>query len=278
MLAVVSASPGFAQTPPLSDDQLTAKRQEYGGAMALQYGIDNCDIETTAKQRADVRNKIAELKQQGGISGDISTAELKDALGLKTDDDLKNYCTGLHLTLPGSIAGLLADKPPSEWSKPTQNAQAAPAQPAPAPAASAPSGPKTVAGDWEVEPMSDAPGQCMVTRDYLDKDDNNAENVIIVRNGPDKFGLAFSYAKWNWDAGEKVAASLVTSDAIIDADAKWTADKTGKVLTTFLPNTRLPALKSSAELIVKFNDGDAAFEVPRLNEALAALSACAAGK
>lgn len=282
LLLCVSAGVSLAQTT-LTDEQRKAKTNAYGGAMALQYGITNCDIETTAKQRADVRNKLTELKQQAGLTGDLTDADVKDALDLKTDADLKTFCTGLKLTLPGAIAGLLADKPPSDWYKPAATAEAAPA-PAPAPSQTpstpAPAQPATkmVAGDWEVDPITDSPGSCMVTRDYLDKDDGNAENAVVVRNGPNQFGLAVTYANWNFKVGEKIAASLVSNKTIINGDAQWTADKTGKVLSTFMPNEKLAALRPVDQLIVKFNDGDATFEVPRIAKALDALAACASGK
>jgi hypothetical protein len=278
VLASLLVSAASAQTTP-TDDQLKVKREELGGALALQYGIDNCDIETTLKQRNDVKNKIVELKQQTGMSGDFTLAQVKDMIGLKTDQDAKDFCTGLQVTLPGSIAGLLADKPPGEWSKPAVTAQTTPA---PAPAASpaaTPAGPKTVAGDWEVEPASDTPGECILSRGYNDKSDDNAENAVIVRNHADQALLVLSYAKWNFDAGEKMSASLVTSKSIINGDAKWTADKTGKVISTVIPNNKLSALTEARDnLIVKFEDGDASFEIPRFQEALDALKTCATAK
>jgi hypothetical protein len=271
----------------LTDDQLRAKREVLGGAVALQYGIDNCDIETTLKQRNDVKNKIADLKQQTGMSGDFTPAEIKDMIGLKTDQDVKDFCTGLRMTLPGTIAGMLAEKPPKEWSKPAATAQAAdaasaPSTPAPAASAAPATGSKVktiLDGTWEVEPVDDTPGECIVTHDYNDKNDDDAENAVIVRNHGDQALVVLSYAKWNFDAGEKVAAALVTAKSIINGDANWAADKTGKVISTVIPSGKIAALRKSQDaLIVKFNNGDASFEIPRFSEALDALDACAAGK
>ena len=265
IVACVAATSAFAQSS--SDSQASSKTEQFGAAMGLQYGMDNCDVPTTAKQRADVQAKVAELKQQAGLTGDVSPADIKEALGFKTDEEFKTFCTGLKLTLPGSIAGLLADKPPSEWSKP-KTASAAPA---------APAFPAKVA-DWDVETVQDTPGQCQITRDYFDKNDNNAENVVILRQRSDGVALALTYVKWNWNAGQSVAAPLVTSEAIINGDAKWTADKTGKVLSTLLPTESLQKLRKTDSLVVKFDDGNADFAVPQIGAAIDALSACVKAK
>lgn len=260
-----------AAQPVLAEDTGGAepKASVYGAAMAIQYGIDHCDITTTLKQRTDVKNKIVELKQQAGISGDLSDADMKDAIGLKTDQDLKNYCTGLSMILPGMIADMLANKPTSQWGK----AATASAAPAPAPA----SGPVTV-GDWQIEKFGDAPNDCTATRDYNDPADKNAENTIIIRSGPDQLGLVLQYARWNMTSGDKFSAPLVAPDAVIASDAQWTVDRTGKVIKTSLNPAMLPAIKSATQLIVKFEAGDAAFDVPRIDEAMTALKACTGAK
>ena len=264
----------------LTEEQRKQKTELYGGAMAIQFGIDNCDIETTLKQRNDVKNKIAELKQQANITGELSTADLKEALELKTDADVKQYCIGVKMTLPGMIAALLAEKPPGEWSKGTETAdKSAPAAGDATPTApAAAAGSNKVAGDWEVEPVSDSPGQCTVSRDYFDQGDESAETAVLVRNAPGKLVMAFTYSKWNYKPGETVDAPLVTSESIIDSNAKWTGDKTGKVITYPLSSDKLPALKKAKDLIVRFSDGDATFEIPRFSEALDALTACSTKK
>ena len=260
----------------LTEEQRKQKTELYGGAMALQFGIDVCDIETTLKQRNDVKNKIAELKQQANITGELSTADIKDALELKTDADIKQYCIGMKMTLPGMIAAMLADKPPGEWSKSTDTADKT--APAAADATPAAAGSNKVAGDWEVEPVSDSLGQCTVARDYFDNGDETAETAVLVRNAPGKLVMALTYMKWNYKPGEAVEAPLVTSESIIDRNAKWTGDKTGKVITYTLSSDKLPALKKAKDLIVRFSDGDATFAIPRFDEALDALTACSTKK
>lgn len=263
--AILAVSNAHAEVA--KGDDLKAKQQLVGGGLAIGYGLDHCDIGATPDQRTQFDAKMKDLKQQTGMTGALSAAETKDIIGLKSADEEKMFCTGLKLTFPNMLAGFLAEKPPKEWGKGETKVAAA---------ASASTPSKAAVEGWDVEPIAGAPGVCQIAHGYKDKDDNNAENAVVIRGTADSFILALSYARWNWTAGEKMTASLTTPDDVLQGDAAWTADTTGKVLVTKLPLSAQGALAKAEEMTVKFTDGDAGFEAPKLGEAIEAMKTCAA--
>jgi len=134
--------------------------------------------------------------------------------------------------------------------------------------------PFETAKGWSIERTApDAKNQlCMMSKSYKDPDDGNAENgiIFILNNGQAIITLA--YEKWGWDKNEKVRAPLLLDKRVVAAKSAWTGD--GVSLTTMLPDTIVPNMLAAKTLVLKFDNGNADFDLSGFPEAYESLRRC----
>jgi len=129
---------------------------------------------------------------------------------------------------------------------------------------------------WAIERTApDAKNQlCMMSKSYKDPDDGNAENgVIFLLNGGQAI-ITLAYEKWSWDKDEKVRAPLLLDKRVMMAKSAWTGD--GQSLTTMLPDTIVPNMLAAKTLVLKFDNGNADFDLSGFPEAYESLRRCSA--
>lgn len=134
--------------------------------------------------------------------------------------------------------------------------------------------PFETAKGWSIERTApDAKNQlCMMSKSYKDPDDGNAENgiIFILNNGQAIITLA--YEKWGWDKNEKVRAPLLLDKRVVVAKSAWTG--AGVSLTTMLPDTIVPNMLAAKTLVLKFDNGNADYDLSGFPEAYESLRRC----
>ena len=130
---------------------------------------------------------------------------------------------------------------------------------------------------WAVERRTGGPdaGSCSMTRTAEDAQGDTASLVIVSR---DHAGLALALADRNWDfsAGERLTAPLLLDGKPAGPRTIWTGD--GQILRAALPDTLVPDLLAARRLSLRFEDGEAAFDIPDIAAAYASLQRCEAAR
>lgn len=128
---------------------------------------------------------------------------------------------------------------------------------------------------WEVErdTSQQGPHSCLMSYSYRDKDDNNAENAIIVRRGEGQMVLVLGYEQWSWDKDEKVVAAFGVDKKVLYRKQGWTGD--GKLLTSGLPDSAIMKLSEGKEIVLTFDDDSTAdFRIAGFGDAMKSLNRC----
>ncbi|MCJ2022975.1 hypothetical protein [Methylobacterium sp. J-067] len=127
---------------------------------------------------------------------------------------------------------------------------------------------------WEIERNLGLTGRetCQMSYSYRDKDDNNAENAIVLSLDEGKVNLVLGYANWTWDKDEAVKASFSIDKQVIFPKQGWTGE--ANLLWSQLPDSVLPKLVKGKQIVLKFDDGAADFAIPGFADAYDGLKRC----
>lgn len=128
--------------------------------------------------------------------------------------------------------------------------------------------------DWEIERTvgDTSANPCLMSRTYKDKDDNNAVNGIVFALDGSNSALALVYQGWEWDKDETVKASLLAGKKILKSKVSWAGD--AETLTSAFPDTIVPDLLSAKTITLRFEDGDAEFDITGFPQAYESLRRC----
>ncbi|GEP11854.1 hypothetical protein [Methylobacterium gnaphalii] len=128
--------------------------------------------------------------------------------------------------------------------------------------------------DWEVErTVGDTSAHpCLISKTYKDREDHNLVNGIVFSLDGADVALALVYQGWEWDKGEKVKANFLAGKKVLKKQVSWNAD--AQVLAAGFPNSIVPDLLSAETLVLKFEDGDADFDITGFPQAYEALHRC----
>ncbi|GLS44902.1 hypothetical protein [Methylobacterium brachythecii] len=142
------------------------------------------------------------------------------------------------------------------------------------PAAAAQREPFEMVKGWEVERTvgDTSPNPCLISKTYKDKEDHNLVNGIVFSLEGSNVALAFVYQGWEWDKGDAVKASLLAGKKVLRKQASWNAD--AQVLAAGFPNSIVPDLLATETLYLKFEDGDADFDITGFPQAYESLRRC----
>ena len=132
---------------------------------------------------------------------------------------------------------------------------------------------ETVKG-WEVErEVGDTSANaCIMSHAYQDKDDDNAENAIVFGLNGTNVILVLAYQNWEWDKDEKVKVPFLLGKKVIQAKSNWVGE--GKHLKAIFPDTIVPDLLAAKEIVLKFEDSAADFQIPDFAAGYEALRRC----
>lgn len=127
---------------------------------------------------------------------------------------------------------------------------------------------------WEVERNVGQVGRytCQISYSYKDKDDDNAENVIVLSLDEGKVNLVLGYDNWTWDKDEAVQASFSVDKQMLFPKQGWTGE--AKLLWSQLPDSVIPKLLKGKQIVLKFEDGAADFSIPGFADAFDGLKRC----
>lgn len=127
---------------------------------------------------------------------------------------------------------------------------------------------------WEVERNVGQTGRfaCQMSYSYRDKDDDNAENAVVLSLEESKVNLVLGYANWSWDKDEVVQASFAIDKQVLFAKQGWTGD--AKILWSQLPDTIVPKMLKGKQIVLKFDDGAADFSIAGFADAFEGLKRC----
>jgi hypothetical protein len=109
---------------------------------------------------------------------------------------------------------------------------------------------------WDIERTGQT---CLMTKAWKDKSDNNAQNAVIFGLAQDQVIFTLVYEHWTWDKNEKVTVPLALDKKVVSAKSKWIGD--AETLTTQLPASFVPGVLASKAMVLKFENGDAGFEL-----------------
>lgn len=128
--------------------------------------------------------------------------------------------------------------------------------------------------DWEVERTvgDTSANPCLISKTYKDKEDNNAINGIVFALDGSNSALALVYQPWSWDKGETVKATLLAGKKILKKGVSWAGN--AETLTAPFPDTIVPDLLSAKTITLRFEDGDAEFDISGFPQAYEALRRC----
>ncbi|KQP94709.1 hypothetical protein ASF60_00380 [Methylobacterium sp. Leaf113] len=131
---------------------------------------------------------------------------------------------------------------------------------------------------WEIERTigDTSPHACLMSHTYQDKDDGNAVNGIIFALGETEAALGLVYENWTWDKQESVKVPFFLDKTRYDAEARWIGD--GQSLTATFPTSIVPRLMAAQTIILKFDNGNADFEIGGFAEGYESLRRCNAAK
>lgn len=143
-----------------------------------------------------------------------------------------------------------------------------------APAAADERAPFETAKNWKVErTVGDTSAHaCLMTHTYKDKDDGNALNAISFALDDAGAAIALAYQGWEWDKDEKVKLSVSFDKRTIKMKGPWLGD--GITLRTEFPATLVPDLLATRQIVLKFDDGEADFDVSNFAVGYEALIRC----
>ncbi|WP_232629055.1 hypothetical protein [Methylobacterium sp. Leaf118] len=135
---------------------------------------------------------------------------------------------------------------------------------------------ETVRG-WVVERTVGETGAnpCLMTHAYTDKEDGNAANAVIFARDGDRAVLVLVYQGWAFDRGAVLALPLSLDGRAVTASIAWRGD--GTTLRARLPEALVPDLLAARTLVLRFDDGDADFEIAGFGAGYEALRRCDAG-
>lgn len=122
---------------------------------------------------------------------------------------------------------------------------------------------------WDIERTGQT---CLMTKAWKDKSDNNAQNAVIFGLAQDQVIFTLVYEHWTWDKNEKVTVPLALDKKVVNAKSKWIGD--AETLTTQLPASFVPGVLASKAMVLKFENGDAGFELAGFPEAYESLHRC----
>ncbi|WP_232629054.1 hypothetical protein [Methylobacterium sp. Leaf118] len=144
------------------------------------------------------------------------------------------------------------------------------------PASAGPRQPFETVKGWQVERVvgDTSADSCLMTHVYEDEDDNNATNAIVFALDGNKAVLALVYQGWSYDKDETRTVPLYLDKKLIKAKSQWVGD--GKVLTAQLPDSIVPDLLAAKRIILRFEDGDADFNIPHFAAGYESLRRCSA--
>lgn len=127
---------------------------------------------------------------------------------------------------------------------------------------------------WEVERNvgQAGPYTCQMSYSYHDKDDDGAENAVVVSVEEGKVNLVLGYANWTWDKDEAVKASFSIDKQVVYPKQGWTGE--AKLLWSQLPDSVIPKLLKGKQIVLKFDDGAADFNIPNFADAYDGLKRC----
>ena len=132
------------------------------------------------------------------------------------------------------------------------------------------------AGDWVISRNPDIKDQCLAVRNYVDTEDNNLNNSVVLSLLQDKIIIGLSYQAWKWDKDDKEQTSLSVDGNEVVKKVDWTATaRTTLTAVTDKTDALTSALAKAKKLSIKFDDGDVAeFNIPGAGEAMTALKTC----
>lgn len=127
---------------------------------------------------------------------------------------------------------------------------------------------------WEVERNVGNAGKnpCIMSRSYQDKNDGNAVNGIVFARDGAEVVLVLVYQNWEWDANDKVKASLLVDRKLINSKLTWIGD--AQTLTSKMSSSVTSNLLSAKSIILRFDNGDADFQIPGFADGYEALLRC----
>lgn len=140
------------------------------------------------------------------------------------------------------------------------------------PASAAPRTPFETVKGWQVERVVGDDNACLMTHVYEDKEDNNATNAIVFALDGNKAVLALVYQGWDYDKGETRTVPLYLDKKLVKSKTTWSGD--GKVLTSQLPDSIVPDLLAAKRIILRFEDGEADFQIPNFAAGYESLRRC----
>ncbi|GJD34706.1 hypothetical protein [Methylobacterium aerolatum] len=127
---------------------------------------------------------------------------------------------------------------------------------------------------WEIERNVGQPGAyaCQMSYSYRDKDDDDAENAIVMSFEDGKVNLVLGYGNWEWDKDEAVQASFSVDKQVLYPKQGWVGE--AKLLWSQLPDAVIPKLLKGKQIILKFSDGAADFSIPGFADAYDGVKRC----
>ena len=136
---------------------------------------------------------------------------------------------------------------------------------------------------WQVDAKPDKDNDCTMQHTYKDKDDNNAENTVVLLFSNDKAGkplmaITFGYEKWTYTKGDKLKADLLVGDTVEQRNAEWEVSDPAVITGLFRDgDDLLQSIAHDKTLTLRF-DGDkdryARFNVPDIAQAIGAATVC----
>lgn len=136
---------------------------------------------------------------------------------------------------------------------------------------------ETVKG-WEIErSVGDASANpCLMSHTYEDKDDNNATNAIILALDGSEAVIVLVYQGWGWDKDERLKIPFALDKRVVIPKSNWVGD--GKTLTGKFPDSIVPQMLAAKRIILRFEDGEADFDIAEFAAGYESLRRCDAAK
>lgn len=131
---------------------------------------------------------------------------------------------------------------------------------------------------WEIERTvgDTSSSACLMSHGYKDPDDNNAENAIIFALDGSTAAIVLVYEKWAWDKNEKTTVPLSLDKKLYAAKSAWVGD--GQTLTATFPDAIVPNLMAAKKIVLRFENGEADFQIGGFAEGYESLRRCNATK
>ncbi|WP_233386384.1 hypothetical protein [Methylobacterium sp. C25] len=142
------------------------------------------------------------------------------------------------------------------------------------PSYAAPREPFEMVKGWEVERNvgDTSANPCLISKTYQDKEDHNLINGIVFALNGSEAALALVYQGWEWDKDEKVKASILAGKKVLKKQANWSGD--AQTLASSFPTSIVPDLLAADTIVLKFDNGDADFDITGFPQAYESLRRC----